>query len=184
MERVEYIDITPHRSIVNKISKTGYSIQEALAELIDNAIDARIEEQKLEVHLTILEDQIEIEDNGTGMSKNVAQAAIRLGFSSKKEKLGEFGLGLKTATSFLGEKFWLSTKEKESNEEYNIEYDEKSWIENGSWTEFPFKVIENSSDKHGTKIIVKDLKITITQKLIEEVKKELEIRFAPFIRKW
>lgn len=45
------IDITPHRSILTKIAQTGYSIQEALSELIDNAIDARLPEEKLTISI-------------------------------------------------------------------------------------------------------------------------------------
>ena len=41
----EFIDITPHRSIMCKISQTGYSVQEAISELIDNSIDARLEKE-------------------------------------------------------------------------------------------------------------------------------------------
>lgn len=108
----EFIDITPHRSIMCKISQTGYSVQEAISELIDNSIDARLEKEKLTIKVTINKEHIIIEDTGKGMNKSQAKDSIRLGYSSKKEKLGEFGLGLKTATSFLGEEFVLKTKWK------------------------------------------------------------------------
>ena len=120
----EYIDITPHKSIMSKISQTGYSVQEAISELIDNSIDARIEGQQLIINVEISQEQIKVEDTGMGMNKDQAKKAIRLGYSSKKGKLGEFGLGLKTATSFLGEEMTLITKEEKSNEEYKIIYNE------------------------------------------------------------
>ena len=58
----EFIDITPHRSIMCKISQTGYSVQEAISELIDNSIDARLENEKLTIKVTINKEHIIIED--------------------------------------------------------------------------------------------------------------------------
>ena len=54
----EFIDITPHRSIMCKISQTGYSVQEAISELIDNSIDARLEKEKLTIKVTINKEHI------------------------------------------------------------------------------------------------------------------------------
>ena len=74
----EYIDITPHRSIMCKISQTGYSVQEAISELIDNSIDARLEDEKIVIKVEIDQDHISIIDTGRGMSKSAAKASIRL----------------------------------------------------------------------------------------------------------
>jgi len=37
------IDITPDKTLFPKLGSSGYSIPQALAELIDNSIDARVE---------------------------------------------------------------------------------------------------------------------------------------------
>ncbi|MBI4999770.1 ATP-binding protein [Candidatus Gottesmanbacteria bacterium] len=105
----KFIDISPHRSIMTKISQTGYSIQEALSELIDNAIDARLPNKKLTVNLDVTPDMIVINDTASGMTEEQAAKSIRLGYSEKHGQLGEFGLGLKTASSFLGRNFTLIT---------------------------------------------------------------------------
>ena len=115
------------------------------------------------------------------MNKQQTQYSIRLGYSDKKEKLGEFGLGLKTATSFLGEEFILSTKQEDCDEEYQIKYNEKEWIQNGDWFKFPLYIIKNNTKNHGTKITINNLKIDITKELIENIGDELGKRFAPFI---
>ncbi len=177
----EFIDITPHRSIMCKISQTGYSVQEAISELIDNSIDARLENENLTIKVTINKEHIIIEDTGKGMNKSQAKDSIRLGYSSKKEKLGEFGLGLKTATSFLGEEFVLRTKREDSKEEYIIKYDENEWLQKGDWFKFPF-IIEDKNDKsHGTIVEIKKLKLDLTDELLQKIKEELGRRFAPFI---
>ncbi|MCI9063134.1 MAG: hypothetical protein HFJ17_00775 [Clostridia bacterium] len=175
----EFIDITPHKSIMCKISQTGYSIQEAISELIDNSIDAR--KKNVVISIEISQDEIKVEDTGIGMNKKQAQNAIRLGYSSKKGKLGEFGLGLKTATSFLGEEMTLITKQEDSDEEYKIIYKEKDWLKNGEWFKYPFYINKDNSNRHGTIVIINKIKLEITSQLIEKIKEELGRRFAPFI---
>jgi phosphohistidine swiveling domain-containing protein len=179
---IKHIDISPHRSLLAKISQTGYSIQEALSELIDNAIDARLSQQKLTVSIDITTDTITISDNGIGMTEEQAANSIRLGFSKKKDQLGEFGLGLKTSTSFLGSSFTLVTTPKDSDEEYILEYDEDHWLKHGDWYKYPF-IIERGVEKgkSGTTVIIKRLKVDFSQKLLANIKDEFGMRFGPFI---
>lgn len=178
----KYIDISPHRSLLIKISQSGYTIQEALSELIDNSIDARRPDQVLSVSIGITPDSITISDNGSGMTEEQAANSIRLGFSSKKMQLGEFGLGLKTSTSFLGQRFTLATSPHGCNEQYLLEYDEDHWLEHGDWYKYPF-VIDSGfdSDKSGTTVIIKRLKVDISEKLLANIKDEFGMRFGPFI---
>lgn len=180
---VKHIDISPHRSLLTKISQTGYSVQEALSELIDNSIDARVPNEKLVVRVDITQDMVTISDNGTGMSEEQAANSIRLGFSQKKNQLGEFGLGLKTSTSFLGYAFELITSPKGADEEYIIEYDEDHWLEHGDWYKFPF-IVRRGLDPNasGTTVIIKRLKVDFSQKMLESIQEEFGLRFGPFIQ--
>ncbi|MBI3631962.1 MAG: ATP-binding protein [Candidatus Vogelbacteria bacterium] len=179
----KFIDISPHRSVWSKISKTGYSIQEALSELIDNSVDARVSDEKIRVSIDITPDMIVVADNGRGMTEDQAAKSIRLGFSEKKSQLGEFGLGLKTSTSFLGKSFTIITSPKGVDEEYVLEYDEDHWLEHGDWNKYPFIVnMGVEPEKSGTTIIIKRLKVSVTDKLIRNIKEEFGIRFGPFIK--
>ena len=179
----KYIDISPHRSVLTKISQTGYSIQEALSELIDNAIDARIHDKKLVVSVDITNEEIVISDNGTGMTEDQAAKSIRLGFSEKKGQLGEFGLGLKTSTSFLGKAFTIITTPIGHSEEYILEYDEGHWLEHGDWNKYPFIINHDVvPEKGGTTIIVRELKVKFSDKLLKSIKDEFGLRFGPFIQ--
>jgi len=182
-EEVKYIDITPHRSILTKISQTGYSIQEALAELIDNSIDARTEEKTLTVEVTIDKDYILVSDDGKGMSEEQAAKSIRLGFSEKKQQLGEFGLGLKTSTSFLGHGFTLNTTQRGLAQEYSLSYDADDWLESGDWYKYPF-TIRHDTDlaASGTKVEIRKLRVQITDKLLASIREEFGLRFGPFIQ--
>lgn len=179
--KTEFIDITPHKSIMEKIAKTGYRIEDAIAELIDNSIDARNDEV-LNIRINILKDFISVEDNGAGMNKETASNSIKLGFSSKKEKLGEFGLGLKTSALSLGNKFTIMTSQKEDDSFYEIVYDLNEWLKTGDWKNHPILIKEKNSFKNGTKIIIEKLKISFNTEGIEKLIKNISARFSPFIR--
>ena len=182
MKSTEYIDISPHRSLLTKISQTGYSIQEALSELIDNAIDARLPNQQLIVNVEITPSTITIRDDGMGMTREQAASSIRLGFSSKTGQLGEFGLGLKTSTSFLGKSFSLTTKPPKSTEQYVLEYDEDHWLKDGDWYKYPFVVETNvDAETSGTTVVIKRLKVEFSEKLLANIRDEFGMRFGPFI---
>ena len=179
----KFIDISPHRSIMTKIAQTGYSIQEALSELIDNAIDARVPKQKLKVTIDITPDMVVVSDNARGMTEEDTAKSIRLGFSEKKGQLGEFGLGLKTSTSFLGSSFTLITTPKGGKEEFVLEYDEQHWLEHGDWYEYPFLIRRGvSPTKSGTTVIIKDLKVKFSDELLKTIQEEFGMRFGPFIK--
>ncbi len=182
---VEYVDITPHKSIMPKIGRAGYSVAQAVAELIDNAIDANSEGNKLSIEILIKKDIIEIKDDAVGMNKMELTKAFSLAHSNKKDKLGEFGLGLKTSCQSLGSEFSILTTKKGEKNYYLIDYDEEDWLKNEShsWSNYPIKILpKKDKDEHGTTITIKKLKVKI-ENVVEKVKKDIGTRFAPFLKR-
>ena len=182
--RTKEISILPDRSLMPKIGQTGYSVSQAISELVDNSIDARKEGEVLNVEIIFNTDKnlIEVSDDGVGMNEEAAANSLRLAHSSKKNKLGEFGLGLKTAATSLGEKFRILTTQKGSQEEYILEYDEKEWLSSGDWTKHQMKIKSGADKKRaGTTIRIKDLKFSVYPNLPGNLRKDLATRFAPFI---
>ncbi len=178
------INILPDRSLMPKIGQTGYSVSQAIAELVDNSIDAQKEGKLLTVKITLDQNRklIEVVDDGVGMDEETAINSIRLAYSSKQNKLGEFGLGLKTAATSLGKKFQIITTEKGGNEEYILEYDEDKWLKSGDWTKHEIKIKKGVDKKRsGTIIRMQDLKCSIYPNLPGNIRKDLSIRFAPYI---
>ncbi|HQO27844.1 MAG TPA: ATP-binding protein, partial [Candidatus Pacearchaeota archaeon] len=181
----EKIDITPHKSLYAKLGQTGYSVGEAIAELVDNAIDARQDERAVTIKITMnkKENKIIIEDDAKGMDKKTASQSIVLGFSNKQAgQLGEFGLGLKTACSSLGKKFTVNTTPYGSNEGYRIIFDEDEFEQKGEWKEFSI-IIEKgfNAQEGGTKIVIEKLKFNFHNIILQKVEEQLSERFAPFI---
>jgi hypothetical protein len=178
------INILPDRSLMPKLGQAGYSVSQAIAELVDNSIDARLEDRPLIVEIILDQDKdlVQITDNGVGMSEEIAANSIRLASSSKKNQLGEFGLGLKTAATSLGKFFQIITTQAGSNEEYILEYDEDKWLSSGSWNEHEMKIKKGvDEERSGTIIKIKKLSFNIYPNLPGRIREDLAIRFAPYI---
>jgi anti-sigma regulatory factor (Ser/Thr protein kinase) len=184
VQRIEKIDITPDKSIFHKIGEANYSISDAVAELVDNSIDAA-NQSGIEI-VVILDKQngkIIVSDNGCGMSKEIAVKALVLAHSTKKKKesLGEFGLGLKSACTSLGKYFKIMTTAAGSTETYILTYDKEKFIADGSWTAYPIAIDKISKDEHGTTVEISSLKVKLYDALVTRLKNDLSQRYGPFI---
>lgn len=85
----------------NYLSRIGYSLEEALSDIIDNSIDANASN----VLVRFLTDgdkviQVIIADDGLGMNEEELHSAMRYGVQNpkKKNRLGKYGIGLKAAS--------------------------------------------------------------------------------------
>ena len=96
------IEASPHASLlIESMRDVGYSLETALADIIDNSITAGALSIKLFVDTNAL--RIGVLDNGRGMTEAELIEAMRPGTRSPLEErdtsdLGRFGLGLKTAS--------------------------------------------------------------------------------------
>lgn len=180
----ETISIIPDKSLYPKLGQTGYSIGEAIAEFVDNSIDARPSNRmvKIDIKIDPKKGFIIIEDNGIGMDKETAAKSIVLGLSEKRGKLGQFGLGLKTAAMSLGKKFTIQTTQKGSDEEYILIFDEEEFIKNRDWSDFDIYIKKGTEiDRSGTKIVIEKLRIAFPANFTTYLRKQLAERFSPFI---
>lgn len=176
----EIIDITPDISLLPKLGRAGYTGPQAIAELVDNSIDAMIEGEKLEVAIKIGKNQIVIADSGTGMNKDEISNAFKPAYSKKEGKLGEFGLGLKTASLSLGDKFTVRSKSSNENHEYMIQYDSKKWMQRGEGWKLHLESKEIKNNKHYTIVLIEGLKVYYPS-LQVKIRGDLQRRFSPFI---
>lgn len=180
---IEKINITPHKSIYHKIGEANYSISDAIAELVDNSIDAANEEG---VEIFIILDKnngkIIVQDDGMGMDKNTAAKSMVLAHSEKHDNLGEFGLGLKSACSSLGEHFIVNTKKYGLKERYFIEYDKEEFLKTQVWDDYPLAILPSNSEQHGTTIEISKLRIKLYDALVTRLKEDLSKRYGPYIK--
>ena len=103
-QKTKRVEIPPRASImIESMRDIGYSLQTAVADLIDNSITACARNIELLADTTSPEPAIGILDDGAGMSKNELLEAMRPGSRNPRDQrakndLGRFGLGLKTAS--------------------------------------------------------------------------------------
>ena len=82
--------------LVDSLRHLGYGNYEALADLVDNSIDADAQIISVSVQSKNNQPQISIADNGKGMSEAVLDQAMRLGSITQRDlnsDLGKFGIG-------------------------------------------------------------------------------------------
>ena len=106
-----------------------YSLHYALGELIDNAIQAYLDEKKvmdklykkvgkkLEIHITYDKEQntLRITDNSTGISRKRLSQAFDIGSEIDDRKnsstsMGQFNIGMKASSIWLADEWILRTK--------------------------------------------------------------------------
>jgi hypothetical protein len=182
--RETQVDITPDKSLMPKMAQTGYSFVQAISELVDNSIDARLEGEALQVKVELKKESIQVMDDGTGMTEGEAARCLKLAHSTKKGKLGEFGLGLKTACLSLGRRFKIYTTTKQDAEKYILDFDEDKWMASSDidWSHFPLKALKKEKPmSHGTTLKIDRLKVKAVGRTTN-LRESLATRFAPFIR--
>jgi|ERR1017187_700006 signal transduction histidine kinase len=98
--RTERIPPDP-KGAAQGMQRIGYSLEEAIADLVDNSIDARASKILIrffrnETSIT----QVAIVDNGKGMNESALHNAMQYGVQTKHTQadLGKYGIGLKTAS--------------------------------------------------------------------------------------
>lgn len=89
-------------SLMESMRSIGYSLEAALADLIDNSISARAKKISIEFR-TVGTPYVAIIDDGVGMTESILETAMRHGSTSPlqqrdRDDLGRYGLGLKTAS--------------------------------------------------------------------------------------
>jgi hypothetical protein len=105
----------------------GYTLNNAIADLVDNAIDANA--TKISISLSLIDDHLSffIVDDGHGMTNDELQKAMELSCKNpnderKKGTLGKYGLGLKLS-SFAFARILLVTSKSEIGDFNSYKWD-------------------------------------------------------------
>jgi hypothetical protein len=88
------------KRMVRSLRDMGYEFATAVADLIDNCIEAKANTVRVNIEWEGAASHVLIADNGEGMAPEVLKEALRFGSERDYEDadLGKFGLGLKTAS--------------------------------------------------------------------------------------
>lgn len=99
--------------LINSLRHLGYTNYSAIADLVDNSLDADAKFVKILVRQRDNEPEILIIDNGSGMHEGTLGEAIKLGSNAEKSEesdLGKFGMGLCTASLSICKETTVLTK--------------------------------------------------------------------------
>lgn len=99
--------------LMSSLRHLGYSNHSAIADLIDNAIDADAQNIALEVTRHQGDFAISILDDGVGMDEAILHEATKLGSDTERNvasDLGLYGMGLVTASISIGRRLQVATK--------------------------------------------------------------------------
>ncbi len=124
------------RNLIHSLRDIGYSLETALADIIDNSITASASLIQIYIHFDLNNSYIAIIDNGIGMNNKELQDAMQLGsfdpLAHRDHKdLGRFGLGLKTASFSQASKLTVVSKRSKhvNGRSWDLEHvaQTKSW---------------------------------------------------------
>lgn len=102
MKKGEAIELTPSaKRLTQSFRDVGYDFHTAIADLVDNSIEAGASRVDILVMFDGEGPYVCIADNGRGMDKDTLKEAMRYGSEREYEleELGKFGLGLNTAST-------------------------------------------------------------------------------------
>lgn len=88
------------RRLMESLRDIGYTLPSAIADLVDNSIDAGAHRIDVTLHFDGSQSWIRVSDDGCGMTPSRLDEAMRYGSRReyRERELGKFGLGLKTAS--------------------------------------------------------------------------------------
>lgn len=107
------------KNLIHSLRDIGYSLETAMADIIDNSITANASKVNIFIHYDTYNSYIIICDNGIGMNSSELCQAMQLGSfdpleDRSKKDLGRFGLGLKTASFSQSSKLTVVSKQQNS----------------------------------------------------------------------
>lgn len=160
-------DIRPAASILNVFSRLNYKAHYAIAEFVDNSTQSfLLHESELaasdpnyQMSVTVDYDSdsktLRVDDNAFGMERDRFLDAITLDAKNPEQvnSRNEFGMGLKTAASWFGNVWTVSSTALGSEKRYTATVDIPMLKETGA-NNIDVRVTPAKPEEHGTTIII------------------------------
>jgi hypothetical protein len=163
-------DLTPSPNLLKLLGDLRFDGWQCIAELIDNSIDAIInnpilEKGQREILVLIpkpaklrVNQPLIIEDFAGGMNEEELENAVKAGFSSKNTQtsLGLFGMGFNVATARLANTVEVWTSKVEMDYEIGVRIDLKEMAKRQSFKREKLTRTKKENKKSGTQIVIYD----------------------------
>lgn len=124
--------------LIMGLRDTGYDTNTALADVVDNSVDAAASCIKVMIRLDRYNNpSVMIADNGCGMNREELIDGMKYGSSSTLYKdprrLGKFGLGLKTASTAFCKRFSVISRASAADSVYMATWDLDNVVRENKW---------------------------------------------------
>lgn len=164
---METFDLTPDPKVLIALTHTPMQPLDALCELIDNSIDSfhvadlqgvPVKDPLIVIDLPRMSELnknagiLRIRDNGIGLTRDMAEKAIRAGFSGNNpyDSLGLFGMGFNISTGKLGRVTRFLTSRYEEAMAIQVVINLEQITQSGSY-QVPFELVSKPTGmNHGT----------------------------------
>ena len=190
---MQSVDITPSPRVLRMLGQIDFAPWQCLAELIDNSVDAFIDQLAAgraaadpriliqlptEAQLKANTGEIVVKDSAQGMAVEDMQNAVRAGYSGNDpvEKMGLFGMGFNISTARMGRKteVWTTRAEDTDWTGLVIDFDE---LERSKTFHAPVVTREKTSgeierNEHGTEIRISRLEADRVRPLVRGMGKK------------
>jgi hypothetical protein len=185
-EQVDVVDATPSKRLYLSII-ADYDLNKGICELIDNALDIWIKNQKanklrIDIILDEIQQTISVKDNAGGITKEELSGVVGPGHTSNLEKdetIGIFGVGTKRAVVALAQDIKIKTR-KQNGSTYQVEFDDDWLLNNEDWHLPVYEVSEIDPDS--TIIELTRLRIKLDNEKQDSLRKHLGATYNRFLR--
>lgn len=154
------------RRLIGSLRDMGYEFAPAVADLVDNSIEAGASQVDIWIEFKGDESWVRIADNGHGMSDKRLLEAMRYGSDRDygEDDLGKFGLGLKTASMSQCQCLTVASRPKTSGEPAAFRWSLEHIAKTDRWevlkvptTKLPRGMVEMLKDGHRTVVLWEEL---------------------------
>ena len=168
----EEFDLQPDPRILPMLGEINLAQWRCLAELVDNSVDGFLSAKRQdnavadpEVHISVPTSdggsgKISVRDNGSGMSPETLETAVRAGWSGNTpvDSLGMFGMGFNIATARLGTVTTVWTTRRDDAEWHGLKIDFNALQRQRHFRTPHLKREKVDPHEHGTEVSIERLK--------------------------
>ncbi|TPI02371.1 ATP-binding protein [Mycoplasma struthionis] len=194
MENTKKFDITVGSGIISIFQRQNFKLERVFSEFIDNSLQSfldnkkileRLEEEaKCKISIIWDADKIIIKDNCFGMNEEEFGRSLKLKETNpnalRENQLSIYGMGLKYASVYLGDRYSISSTAYGSKASYFAEVDVRRFERENPKT-IDVKISETFKEERGTIIEIKKLRIKKTQEKEKDLRDKLGIIYKHYI---
>ncbi|GHA70379.1 hypothetical protein GCM10009007_08890 [Formosimonas limnophila] len=185
------VNVSPDMAMYNLLKSQGYDPAYAIAEFIDNALQAHLmsgsdrEQLNIDLHFyssdfkqASLKNSLLIKDNGPGIAKDKLVDAMKPAKPPSEKGLSEFGIGMKAAAVWFCDTWQLLTEPKNQMVKFDMKFDLLSLI---NMHKEVVEVQEKQGDgENGTTIVLSELRKPIDQLKFKGICQDLRELYQKF----